>query len=199
MGGLPLGVLITTSESQSTVSAALELFRNMVGEEGFFGKGKDGPDIFMTDDCKAEQGALSEVFPRSSLLLCAFHILQAFWRYVWDSKHGVVLADRPHVFHLFKDMLYADSAPELQTRFEAAVQDDTLNKNEKVLKYVENMFARKEQWAICYRKDLLVRGNNTNNFCETAMRVLKDRVLNRTKAFNVQQLVDFVCTRMEMY
>lgn len=61
------------------------------------------------------------------------------------------------------------------------------------------MFSRREQWAICHRKDLLVRGNNTNNFCETAMRVLKDRVLNRTKAFNVQQLVDFVCTRMELY
>jgi hypothetical protein len=199
VGGLPLGVFITTSESQSTVKAALQLLQNMVGDVGFFGQGKRGPQIFMTDDCKAEQGALKEVFPQSATLLCAFHVLQAFWRYVWDSKNGVSLAERPHIFHLVKDMLYANSTMDLETKYEAAVRDDKLKKHPKVLAYVQHMFGRRHLWALCHRKDLLVRGNNTNNFCETGMRVLKDRVLNRTKAFNVQQLIDFVSTRMELY
>ena len=39
----------------------------------------------------------------------------------------------------------------------------------------------------------------TNNYCESAMRVLKDKVLLRTKAFNVPQLADFVSNRLEGY
>lgn len=39
----------------------------------------------------------------------------------------------------------------------------------------------------------------TNNYCEAAMRVLKDKVLLRTKAFNALQLVDFVITRQENF
>ena len=49
------------------------------------------------------------------------------------------------------------------------------------------------------RHDLPIRGNNTNNYCEAAMRVLKDKVLSRTKAFNVPQLADFVSNHLEGY
>jgi hypothetical protein len=37
----------------------------------------------------------------------------------------------------------------------------------------------------------LTRDNNTNNFSEASIRVLKDIILNRTKAFNVVALVIF--------
>ena len=53
--------------------------------------------------------------------------------------------------------------------------------------------------AISNRQDLPVRGNMTNHFCEAAMRVLKDQILHRTKEFNVQQLLDFIMSRMEAY
>ena len=44
------------------------------------------------------------------------------------------------------------------------------------------------------------RGNNTNNFCESAVRVLKDKVLERTKAYNmIPQLADFVSSRLQVY
>ena len=33
----------------------------------------------------------------------------------------------------------------------------------------------------------------TDNFCGVAMQVLKDQILQRTQAFNVQQLLDFTC------
>ena len=50
-----------------------------------------------------------------------------------------------------------------------------------------------------YRADLPVRGNNTNNFCESAVRVLKDRILERTKAFNVPQLAEFASAHLQVY
>lgn len=61
------------------------------------------------------------------------------------------------------------------------------------------MYGRHEEWAICLRNDLRTRGHNTNNFVESAVKVVKEKVLHRLKAFNVTQLVDFVITRMEAY
>ena len=61
------------------------------------------------------------------------------------------------------------------------------------------MYGRREEWAICLRNDVLTRGHNTNNFVESAVKVVKEKVLHRLKAFNVTQLVDFVITRMERY
>ena len=56
---------------------------------------------------------------------------------------------------------------------------------------------RKEMRALSFRGDILTRGNDTNNFAEAAMRVLKDKILQRTKAFSVPQLADFMCTMLQ--
>ena len=65
--------------------------------------------------------------------------------------------------------------------------------------YLENLYGRKESWAHCFREQLPVRGNHTNNYAEAAMRILKDKILYRTKAFNVPQLLDFFLTRLNAY
>ena len=64
-------------------------------------------------------------------------------------------------------------------------------------KYLRKSYERRQLWALCKRRNLNTRGNNTNNYVEAAMRVLKDTILDRTKAFNVPQLVDFVSTYLE--
>ncbi|CAH1106770.1 unnamed protein product [Psylliodes chrysocephalus] len=55
------------------------------------------------------------------------------------------------------------------------------------------------EWALCYRKNLFVRGNNTNNICESAMMVMKEYILQRVKAFNMVHLADFVISRFDLY
>ncbi|XP_025108961.1 uncharacterized protein LOC112573124 [Pomacea canaliculata] len=45
-GGLPLGVIVTTSESRETIKHALHLLSNLVGSDGFGGRGRNGPAIF---------------------------------------------------------------------------------------------------------------------------------------------------------
>lgn len=35
---------------------------------------------------------------------------------------------------------------------------------------------RKEDWCSAFRRDTLLRGNNTNNYVEASMRILKDMV-----------------------
>ncbi|CAG0884231.1 unnamed protein product [Darwinula stevensoni] len=58
---------------------------------------------------------------------------------------------------------------------------------------------RCELWALAFRADLPLRGCHTNNYCEAAMRVLKDKVMFRMKAYNPVQLFDFLITRLEKH
>ena len=45
------------------------------------------------------------------------------------------------------------------------------------ISYTKNLLERKEEWTLYFRKELLHRNNNTNNVCEAAMKVFKDKVL----------------------
>lgn len=71
--------------------------------------------------------------------------------------------------------------------------------HDKYIKRVEHFLKRKEEWVLHYRNTTILRGHNTNNFSESCIRVLKDIILNRTKAFNVIALVDFTCEVWEKY
>jgi hypothetical protein len=119
-GDLPIGVIILTSESMSVISEGLELWKKLLSPNF------KGPKVFMTDDSAAERGgALCNIFPESKLLLCIFHILQATWRYLWDSHHGVPLCYRQILYSIVKKMIYS--------------------KNPKFESYLQKLYERKEQ------------------------------------------------------
>ena len=51
VGGLPLGTLIMTRADEETIAAALELYKALLQERAFYGRGKDlGPVLMITDD-----------------------------------------------------------------------------------------------------------------------------------------------------
>ncbi|KAF3838962.1 hypothetical protein F7725_010730 [Dissostichus mawsoni] len=85
-GGLPLGILLCQSEDEQTIAQGLEQLKQVVGEKGFAGRGHEGPQLVITDDCRAERGALRKAFPKATLLLCSFHLLQAVWRWLWSKE-----------------------------------------------------------------------------------------------------------------
>lgn len=59
-GALPLGVVITSNESESTLTAAFTLLKSLFAPVAFFNTA-DGLDIFLTDDCAALRAALHTV------------------------------------------------------------------------------------------------------------------------------------------
>jgi hypothetical protein len=120
-GGLPLGCFITTSESREVIELALNLYNDLLDDACYFGRGKSGPCVIMTDDSAAERLALAAVYPNSTILLCIFHILQALWRFLWDAKNGVKKEDRPAIFSQMKAMVYAESEAQLEELYAAAV------------------------------------------------------------------------------
>ena len=60
-------------------------------------------------------------------------------------------------------------------------------------------WSRRKEWAVCFRKHLLVRCNHTNNYSEAGIRVLKELVFSRVKAYNHVQMFSFVTECLELY
>jgi len=55
-----------------------------------------------------------------------------------------------------------------------------------------------EKWCLAWR-DATINGHQTNNFSEITVRIFKDIVLSRVKAYNVISLIDLACTVLEDY
>ncbi|GBM73949.1 hypothetical protein AVEN_29611-1 [Araneus ventricosus] len=60
------------------------------------------------------------------------------------------------------------------------------------------MWNRRELWCLAFRNES-VKGHNTNNFSEVAVRIFKDEVLSRVREYNVITLIDFCSTTLEGY
>ena len=160
-GGLPLRIIVTTSESQSTITAGFNLLKSILPEDAFSGRGEDGPQVAMTDDCKSLRQGLHAVYPECSLILCIFHLLQAMWRWLWDAHSGIPKQDRPYLLGLFKSLVYAESVGDLNARHNHLVNDEIVRKYPKFQAYVDTVYQRREVWALCLHKELPTRGNRT--------------------------------------
>lgn len=197
-GGLPLGVVMTTSESSTTIATGMALLKSMLPPGSFFGH-PDGPQTVMTDDCSALRQALRSVFPGASLILCTFHLLQAMWRWLWNSHNQVKKEHRPQLLNGFRALVYASTEDHLSAAYTNLRTNPVAVLYPGFLDHLAGVYGRRAEWALCLRSHLLTRGNNTNNYVESAMRVVKDKVLYRLKAYNLTQLVDFITTRFEAY
>ena len=198
-GGLPLGLLVTTSEAESVVAAGLQLLQTLLPDDAFFGRGSAGPFYFMTDDCLAERNALKQVFPTSVTLLCKFHVLWAAWRWLWNNNSGIPASSRTHLYNLIHRAVSAKTGDELAGAFTSLFNDETANMHDRFMDYAKKLVEKSELWSSCYRDDVALRGHSTNNTVESSMRILKDRIFKRLKAFNLIQLIDFLVTRLEQY
>jgi len=105
-GGLPVSIIILTSESTSIISRGLKFWTDIFSQSSSGGRSKRGSKVFMSDDSKSERNALNENFPEATLLLCIFHVLQATWRYLWDSNPGIILQHRQILYNENTNMMY---------------------------------------------------------------------------------------------
>lgn len=193
IGGLPVGVFMTTSETEIVIEKAASIYKdNFVTEMSFCGNGKKGPAIIMSDDCTALQTAMQVVFPEASLWLCNFHLLQNIWRNLFKESMNTHLHERQSVFALVKKLFYFDTVPEFETYYKFL--SSKITNNDTVSLYIEKLYNRKHEWAMCFakEKDYVTRGQYTNNLNEAANRILKERALQRTKAYTPAQLLEFI-------
>ena len=149
----------------------------------------------MTDDCQSEQNALSSTWESMKLLLCVFHLLQALWRWEWNSNHKIDKCDRPTLFRLFKALFYTRNQDEYQEAEKRLFEDETTAKYPQYVQHIKkNILQRKEEWAISERIEnpLSTHNVNTTNYVEISFRITKDNQFNRVKAYNLPDLLDIV-------
>ncbi|KAL1421131.1 hypothetical protein MTO96_023438 [Rhipicephalus appendiculatus] len=99
------------------------------------------------------------------------------------------------MFRSMRQILYAQSNEELQAAKEALHALGHVPYSQRV----EAFLQCEQQWVLLYRAGLMTRGHNTNNHSEASIRILKDIVLCRNKAYNAVALVEYVMTKWEEY
>lgn len=93
--------------------------------------------------------------------------------------------------------MYADNTHDLENSI-TEIRNMSTEFNNFVQRFEKN-YKRKEQWIKLYRLDILYRNHETNNYAEASIRVIKDILLSRTKAYNEVALVDFIVSVGDNY
>ena len=153
----------------------------------------------MTDDSTVEREAIESTWSGAQLLLCTFHFLQRRWNWLHDSKNKIAHKDRIDLMHIIKSMVYAKSELELNTIYAGLNIHKVGNKYQKFINHVRSLWPKRIEWATCFRNTLLIRGNNTNNYAEAGIKIIKEQVFVRIKAYNVIEMFGFITNYMEHY
>lgn len=114
VGAVPLGIFICTTERTETIRRGLELITQLAGNSAFCHKGY--PAVVMTDDCAAEIAAVRTLWPKAQSLLCTFHVLQAYNRWISDGKHGVSHEHHQSQLDIFRNLVYSYSSEDFHSR-----------------------------------------------------------------------------------
>ncbi|KAF0756879.1 Uncharacterized protein FWK35_00017974 [Aphis craccivora] len=163
IGGIPLGIVLHTGQSTNNYLSAFEFLKKLIVSNGFGGKGE--LNICMTDDSLAERNALQTCFPKSTLLLCTFHVLQAVWRWLWDSKHNINVEHRKYLINLLRKILYSSNEHECVKAMDTLISDNISKKYINYIRYIEKLWQRRTEWCLCYRSKLSIRGQGAA-FCK---------------------------------
>ena len=163
-GVIPLGIVITSGESVPIISEAFSELKSILPENAFNGNSPAvGPSTFITDDSQVERESLGIVWPDARLLLCIFHYLQAWWRWLWGKENAIEKEDRIPIMNCIKRLHYSES----QEEFDEMYKDMSENESspflyyENALKRLQDAHERRSEWAISFRQHELTRGNHT--------------------------------------
>lgn len=193
-GAIPVGIAIHKFQSEDNYTAVIRMLKRLWSEINLF-----TIENFMTDDSAALKAALRNLFPNVRQLLCQFHVPQTFWRWLWNSKNNVQNADRKPIMLLFRQIMYSISLTEFEENIKNFFESDTTKKYDSVVNYISNFLRRKEEWCQLFRLNVKNQSNNTNNYSEATVRVFKEIILTRLKAFNSIALMQFIVSIFEKY
>ncbi|XP_074604061.1 uncharacterized protein LOC141857461 [Brevipalpus obovatus] len=128
-------------------------------------------NVFMSDDYPAYYNAWIEVFHKpSNRLLCTWHVLRN-----WTKKSPSKVSNKEERQVIMNDLFSVQqNLDEKEFEIQAKYFMNKYEKQASTLAFIEYFrtyyWSRKEQWALCYRKNL---GINTNMFLESLHKNLK--------------------------
>ena len=193
VGGLPLGMIITSRADEKTKDEAFKVFKSLLPDDAFYGRGSRGPKHFMTDDDSCERKCLQNSWDESVLLLCIFHVFQAVNTWLWDAKHKIDKSDRKPLYRLIKAIVYSPTEEKFYENIRKMRADKIFKKYQNLAKHFdEKLLPRHEEWAmfVRHRENYSTHNQNTNNYVEISFRWVKDAQLGRLRAYNLMNLVE---------
>lgn len=108
-----------------------------------------------------------------------------------------------HDMQLVKKIVFTRSQKELEEKYTNLIDCDQLDsfaqRYPRVKTRLETFWERRSEWALSYRLGKTFRHNHTNNYAESGIRVLKEIIFGRLKAYNLIQMFDFFTVTMEKY
>lgn len=81
-----------------------------------------------------------------------------------------------HLFQILKDKLYSDSTDCMATKYEEAMNDNIVKMHQRLKQHLQTVYARQEKWTQSCWVDIPMRGNNTDNYCESVMNLSRQYV-----------------------
>ena len=154
--GHVVGYALVKDETTCTLSS---LFCEFVRKSGV-----SGVKTVVVDKDQAEIEALKCSLPDANIVLCRFHVQQAFKNAIASKCNKF---EQDEVKKLVHKMVYCSK----QETFHECVQ--LLPANQFKTYILKNWLPIKETWANCFTKHLITWGNKTNNFVERRNRTLK--------------------------
>ena len=88
---------------------------------------------------------------------------------------------------VIRALVYMTSEEDLEQRYKNLTDPNNIansfcNQYPQLRKHLEIFWKRKSEWALSHRIAAITRGNNTNNYTEAGIRVLKELIFGRVKA-----------------
>ena len=87
----------------------------------------------------------------------------------------------------------------MQTRYTSLISSETAQKYPHFVNHMSTLWEKRNLWAHCFRKSLLIRGNHTNNYAEAGIKILKELIFGRVKAYNLVQMFYLIVETLELY
>ncbi len=86
-----------------------------------------------------------------------------------------------------KELVYSKTERKLNNAYSALLKNETVATYPNFQTHIKNHWQWRQQWAICYRNNIMTRGNNTNNLSEAGIKIIKELIFGRIKAYNLIQ------------
>ena len=103
---------------------------------------------------------------------------------------------------MFKNVIYAKTRLEFEEHQELFEGAEVSKKYPHYLAHVTKDYGyRVETWTTYFRieNELPTRGSNTNNYCESSMRLTKEKVFSRIRTFNLSEMLSVICDNSASY
>ena len=94
-------------------------------------------------------------------------------------------------------MIYAKSEEQIEEVYTDLKKNEIRCQYPNFIRHFQNLWPRRKEWALCYRKALPVRGNH-RNIAKLGIRIVKEIVFGRIKAYNLIQMFQFVTEALEL-